>query len=97
MTDYDALEKRITFCRDCGASWYDDGNNGVACPYCQITALRAERDALRSYIQELLADCEKWMETLSAKRLHALSKTDYEACLATIAKMRAFAAQERKL
>ena len=56
--------------------------------------LLAERDALRSYIQELLADCEKWMETLSAKRLHALSKTDYEACLATIAKMRAFAAQE---
>jgi len=28
--------RNIAHCKDCGASWYDDGNNGVSCPYCQI-------------------------------------------------------------
>lgn len=28
--------KRITFCEKCGASWYDDGNNGTTCPYCAL-------------------------------------------------------------
>jgi predicted Zn-ribbon and HTH transcriptional regulator len=45
------LLKNIAHCKDCGASWYDDGNNGVCCPHCQISDLRAERDALRERLR----------------------------------------------
>lgn len=39
------VERRLPHCDACGASWYDDGANQPACPYCRIAEVERERDA----------------------------------------------------
>jgi hypothetical protein len=58
MTNYDALEKRLTEDCYCGGS---SNLSGVDCVPCRaaeaIHDLRAQRDALRDALEEWCADC----------------------------------------
>lgn len=50
-----ALQSRVTHCDPCGASWYDDGNNGTGCPYCALTA----RDDRISELERRMTDARR--------------------------------------
>lgn len=35
------VERRLPHCDACGATWYDDGLNPLACPYCRLSTVQA--------------------------------------------------------
>jgi hypothetical protein len=40
LAEADRLRANQQHCEACGATWLDDGNNQLACPYCRLQQMR---------------------------------------------------------